>query len=157
MPDYLSRQEVADLLGVHPNAVTNLVARRALPPPDGRIARAPYWKRSTIVRWLPNRRGRGRPVTNHTPREARRRQRRAGQVQQDVQLDGEAQGGEPATVGLPLDFPAYHPPTPLGGEDLSHTASPESDPPATSESGTTVVPSSITSPGSDDVRTARPS
>lgn len=74
MPDYLTRQQVADLMGwSRPATIDVYLARGAMPGPDGYLGRTPYWKRSTIDRWAATRRGRGRPVTSTTARNQRRR------------------------------------------------------------------------------------
>lgn len=62
MPDHLTRQDIADLMGwSRADTVTLYLSRGAMPRPDGYLGRTPYWKRSTITRWAEKRRGPGRP------------------------------------------------------------------------------------------------
>lgn len=48
-----SREEVAGLLGIHPNSVTNLVKRGKLKP--NRVMRRPLFPRSELERFLNSR------------------------------------------------------------------------------------------------------
>lgn len=74
-PAILGRVALAARLGIHPDHVTRLTRRsekligegRSLepwdfPPPDVRLGQGPGWYVTTIERWEPHRRDRGRPA-----------------------------------------------------------------------------------------------
>lgn len=60
--DQLSRQDIANLLGVRVETIGVHRRRGAIPEPDGYTARSPWWFRKTINRWM-----RDRPAAGWNP------------------------------------------------------------------------------------------
>lgn len=49
--EMLSREAVAELLGIKVGTLDTFKLRGIVPPPDGKLGRSPWWRRSTIEAW----------------------------------------------------------------------------------------------------------
>ncbi|WP_322544473.1 XRE family transcriptional regulator [Rhodococcoides fascians] len=56
---YLSRGEIAELLGISLDTLKGYDKRQLLPEPDALVGRNQGWLETTIVEWNKNRPGRG--------------------------------------------------------------------------------------------------
>lgn len=53
----LTAEQAAKQAGVNVRTWHAYVARGTAPPPDGHLARTPYWYEDTVTEWLNSRRG----------------------------------------------------------------------------------------------------
>jgi hypothetical protein len=70
MTDMLTRDQVAERLGIQPNTLSSLVTRGRAPKPDGHVGRTPWWSPATIDAHLAARAERHRQLAEKA--EARR-------------------------------------------------------------------------------------
>jgi predicted DNA-binding transcriptional regulator AlpA len=53
--EYLTPQDVADLIGVKVETIWRYSVRGAIPPPDHRFGNTPVWEPPTIAAWIATR------------------------------------------------------------------------------------------------------